>query len=136
MAKQYKKKDVAYEYNGDLLSEDFNDTRNSIEKEVKQKFENNKKEVIDFLVLKIKENISNPTNEVSDLNNQIQNLSNGFLAKLTSEVLKAKIPLNQELEKITGKNFVEKTKNVSESARLLKNEFSDKETTEEKILLE
>ena len=34
------------------------------------------------------------------------------------------------MEKITGKNFVEKTKNVSESARLLKNEFSDKETKE------
>lgn len=118
-----------YKYDGDLFS---NMDNNAIVEEIKNDVINTlsirKEEIIDYLVQTIKDTISNPqTEQVKELTNEIGKLSNSFSSMLTSKVLKAKIPLN-ELENITGKEFSDKVKNVSESARLLKNDFTDKET--------
>lgn len=118
-----------YKYDGDLFS---NMDNNAIVEEIKNDVINTlsirKEEIIDYLVQTIKDTISNPqTEQIKELTNEIGKLSNSFSSMLTSKVLKAKIPLN-ELENITGKEFSDKVKNVSESARLLKNDFTDKET--------
>lgn len=118
-----------YKYDGDLFS---NIDNNAMVEEIKNDVINTlsvrKEEIIDYLVQTIKDTLSNPkTEQIKELTNEIGKLSNSFSSMLTSKVLKAKIPLN-ELENITGKEFSDKVKNVSESARLLKNDFTDKET--------
>lgn len=64
----------------------------------------------------------------TNLQDQLSNLSNGFSAMLSSKILKSKIKIDERLNAVVGNDFFNKVKNISDSAKLLRNEFADKET--------
>lgn len=123
-----KRETKAYEYDGDLFSDISEETRNKVELEVSNQYKASKEEIVEFFLENIKNQMMISNESFTNLQDQLSNLSNGFSAMLSSKILKSKIKIDERLNAVVGNDFFNKVKNISDSAKLLRNEFADKET--------
>lgn len=138
MARVKNQKQVSFDYDGDLFSQISEDeNRNNVKLEVSNQYKASKEEIVEYFLENIKNQIKSPNENLNNLKDQIYNLSNGFSAMLSSKILKSKIIIDGNFRTIVGDDFCNKVKSISESAKLLRNDFADKETKQKasKVLI-